>query len=259
MKIISIINQKGGVAKTTSAITIAVGLAKENKKVLLVDFDPQANATTGLGIDKLDLKYTVYDLLKADIFSAQYSNLKLSDVMISKFGVDILPTNIKMSRIESELGGFPGKENYLKDLLKTIKGYDYTIIDCPPTLSMLTHNALTAATDVYIPVKADYYSLEGIGDLLEEIHLIKKKINDKLNISGVFITMANTRTSLYKETRERLQKYFKDELFDTAIRTNEDINKAVGEGKTILYYKSSSNGAEDYKKLIKEIIKREKK
>ena len=112
---------------------------------------------------------------------------------------------------------------------------------------------------IYIPVKADYYSLEGIGDLLEEIHLIKKKINDKLNISGVFITMANTRTSLYKETRERLQKYFKDELFDTAIRTNEDINKAVGEGKTILDYKSSSNGAEDYNKLIKEIIKREKK
>lgn len=258
MKVIAMINQKGGVAKTISAINIAIGLGKRGKRVLLIDFDPQANTTTGIGIDKIELQHTIYDLLKRDDYP-QYRELKLENVIIKKFGIEILPTNIKMSRIETELGGFPGKENYLKDLLKKEMDYDYIIIDCPPTLSMITHNALVASDEVYVPVKADYYSIEGIADLLNEIDMIKRKLNENLKIGGVFMTMVNKRTSLYSETKEKLKKYFPNELFETSIRVNEDINKSVGEGKAVLDYKPKCNGSTDYLGLIDEIILREEK
>jgi len=258
MKKIAIINQKGGVAKTTSAINIAIGLGKKGKKVLLMDLDAQANTTTGLGIDKLELEYTVYDLLKREDYP-QYKDLKIEDVIIKKFNIDILPTNIKMSRIESELGGFPGKENYVKDLLKEEDGYDYVIFDCPPSLSMITHNALVAADEVYVPVKTDYYSIEGIADLLNEIEMIKRKLNFKLKIGGVFMTMVNKKTLLYSETKEKLEKYFSKELFQTSIRVNEEINKAVGKGKSVLDYNPKCNGSIDYMNLIDEIILREVK
>lgn len=258
MNVIAIVNQKGGVAKTTSSINIAVGLGKKGKKVLLIDFDPQANATTGLGIDKIELKYTVYDLIKKFDFP-QYKDLQFSEVVINKFGIDILPTNIKMSRIDTELGGFPGKENYLKDIIKTIPEYDYIIIDCPPSLSTLTHNALTVANDIYVPVKSDYYSIEGIADLLDEVSMIKRKLNDNLKLSGVFITMANTRTSLFNETREKLQRYFANEIFNTFIRNSEEVNKAPSEGKPVIEFNPKSTASIDYLSLVDEIIERNEK
>jgi chromosome partitioning protein len=258
MKIIAIVNQKGGVAKTTSSLNIAVGLGKKGKKVLLIDFDPQANATTGLGIDKIELEYTVYDLLKKFDYP-QFRDLEFEKVVISKMGIDILPTNIKMSRIDTELGGFPGKENYLKDIVKTLPGYDYIIIDCPPSLSTLTHNALTVATDIYVPVKADYYSIEGIADLLDEVSMIKRKLNEDLKISGVFITMANTRTTLFSETREKLQKYFPDEMFNTFIRSSEDVNKSPSEGKPVIEFNPKCTSSIDYLNLVDEIVERNDK
>ena len=189
----------------------------------------------------------------------EFKNLEIKDVIINKHGIDILPTNIKMSRIETELGGFPGKESYLKDLLKEVKGYDYCLIDCPPSLSMVTHNALTASDEIYVPVKADYYSIEGIADLLDEIDLIKRKLNENLKVGGVFMTMVNTRTSLFQGTKEMLNKYFKSIVFESYIRVNEDINKSVGDGKTVIDYKPSSNGAKDYLSLVDEIVLREEK
>ena len=258
MNIIAIVNQKGGVAKTTSSLNIAVGLGKKGKKVLLIDFDPQANATTGLGIDKIELEYTVYDLLKKFDYP-QFRELEFEKIVINKMGIDILPTNIKMSRIDTELGGFPGKENYLKDIVKTLPDYDYIIIDCPPSLSTLTHNALTVATNIYVPVKADYYSIEGIADLLDEVSMIKRKLNENLKVSGVFITMANTRTNLFNETREKLQKYFPEEMFNTFIRSSEDVNKSPSEGKPVIEFNPKSTSAMDYLDLVDEIIERNEK
>lgn len=256
MKIIAIVNQKGGVAKSTSALNIAVGLQKEGFKTLLIDFDPQGNITTGCGIDKIELEYTVYDLMKKFDFP-QYKHLSIDSVAIKKHGIDILPTNIRMSKIETELGGYPGKENYLKDVLEEAS-YDYVIIDCPPSLSMLTDNALTAATDVFVPVKADYYSIEGIADLLDQVDIIKRKLNKKLEVSGVFITMANKRTTLFKETHNNLKKYFMKEMFETFIRSSEEVNKAPGSGKPLLDFNSNCTASEDYKNLVKEIIERNK-
>jgi len=196
MKIISILNQKGGVAKTTSTQNIAAGLNLLGKKVLAIDFDPQGNLTSGFGLDKRNLDYTIYDLLKTKAFGA--NKLNFSDVVVKTDFADILPTNIKMSKINLELGGVPGKESLLKEILKDVYGYDYVLIDCPPSLDTLTFNALMASNEVYIPVQTEFYALEGLAQLLNTIQLIKESLNENLKIEGVLLTMYDSRTNLEK-------------------------------------------------------------
>ncbi len=255
MKAISILNQKGGVAKTTSAQNISYGLSKLGKKVLLIDLDPQGNLTSGVGIDKRALKYTVYDLMKDRAFGSQKINIE--DVIVEIEGVHVLPTNIKMSKINLELAGIPGKENILKEILKEIYGYDYVIIDCPPSLDNLTFNALIATQKVYIPVQTEFYALEGIVELLDTVDLINNRMNPDLEIGGVFATMVDFRIKLHNEVIGQLNDYFSDKMLKTCIRRNVKVTEASSHGINIFDYASRSNGAKDYKELCKEILKRE--
>ncbi|WP_319200235.1 ParA family protein [uncultured Ilyobacter sp.] len=255
MKVISILNQKGGVAKTTSAQNISFGLKKLGKKVLLIDFDPQGNLTSGVGIDKRGLENTIYDLMKDRAFGLQ--NLGLDDVMMNKEGVDVLPTNIKMSKVNLELGGVPGRENLLKEILKEVYGYDYVIIDCPPSLDNLTFNALIASQKVYIPVQTEFYALEGIVELMDTIDLITQRMNEELEIGGVFATMVDGRIKLHNEVIEQLKEFFGERMFNTTIRRNVKVTEASSYGVSIFDYASRSNGAKDYLGLCKEILKRE--
>lgn len=253
MKVISIVNQKGGVAKTTSTQHIGIALGRLGKKVLLIDFDPQGNLTSGLGINKSELKHTVYDLLKQEM---EGTELHVNDVIVNKFDVDILPANIVMSKAEKELGIYPGKEQFLKDIIQNVD-YDYVMIDCPPSLNILTDNALVASTDVYIPVAAEYYAIEGISFLIDEIEVIKRRLNPQLDMSGVFITKVDTRSNLEKDTRELLIKYFEKELFNTGIRYYVDVIKASADGVPVFDYNKKSNAGKDYMELAKEIVARE--
>lgn len=254
MKVIAIANQKGGVAKTTSTKNIGAGLSKLGKKVLLVDFDPQGNLSSGLGVDKRNLKYTVYDLLKTRAFPG--AEVSIDKVIIEKDGMKVLPTNIKMSKIDIELGGIPGKDNILKEILKETYEYDYVLIDCPPSLGTLTFNALTAADYVYIPVQAEYYALEGISELMDTVEMVKYRLNEDLKIGGVFATMVDTRINLHLEVMKELRKFFQEVMFSSFIRRNVKLSEAASYGKTIFEYDMKSNGAEDYMSLAKEIIER---
>lgn len=255
MKIISIVNQKGGVAKTTSTQNIAYGLSQLNKKVLVIDFDPQGNLTSGFGIDKRNLEKTIYDLLKSKAFPSEKA--KIEDVLIKKDKLDIIPTNIKMSKINIELGGIPGRDNLLKELLKELLFYDYILIDCPPSLDTLTFNALTASDEIFIPVQTEYYALEGIVELMDTIEVIKQRLNEKLRIGGVIATMVDTRIKLHNEIIEQLNNFFEKKMFTSYIRRNIKISEASSYGKTIFEYDNKSNGAIDYENLCKEIIERE--
>lgn len=255
MKIISILNQKGGVAKTTSAQNISYGLEKLGKKILLIDFDPQGNLTSGVGVDKRNLDYTVYDLMKDRAFGHQ--DINIEDVIINIEGVDILPTNIKMSKVNLELSGIPGKENILKEILKEIYGYDYVIIDCPPSLDNLTFNALIASHKVYIPVQTEFYALEGIVELMDTVELITKRMNPELEIGGVFATMVDARMKLHTEVISQLKDFFTEEMFKTPIRRNVKVTEASSHGRNIFAYAPKSNGAKDYFALCKEILERE--
>lgn len=255
MKAISILNQKGGVAKTTSAQNISYGLSKLGKKVLLIDLDPQGNLTSGVGIDKRALEYTVYDLMKDRAFGSQKINIE--DVIVDIEGVHVLPTNIKMSKINLELAGIPGKENILKEILKEIYGYDFVIIDCPPSLDNLTFNALIATQKVYIPVQTEFYALEGIVELLDTVDLINNRMNPDLEIGGVFATMVDSRIKLHNEVIGQLNNFFDDKMLKTRIRRNVKVTEASSHGTNIFDYASRSNGAKDYKELCKEILKRE--
>lgn len=255
MKIIAIVNQKGGVAKTTSTQNIGVGLSQLGKKVLIIDFDPQGNLTSGFGIDKRNLKYTIYDILKTRAFAG--AEISVEKVLIEKGGVSILPTNIKMSKINIEMGGVPGKDNILKEILKEIYGYDYVLIDCPPSLDTLTFNALTAAQKVYIPVQTEFYALEGITELMDTVELVKQRLNEDLEIGGVFATMVDKRINLHTEVISELQKFFQSKLLTTRVRRNVKVSEAASYGKSIFEYDIKSHGAQDYLKLSKEILERE--
>jgi chromosome partitioning protein len=254
MKIISIVNQKGGVAKTTSSQNIAKGLTQLGKRVMVIDLDPQGNLTSGFGIDKRALEHTAYDLIKDRAFSR--FELKLEDVLIRKEELDILPTNIRMSKVNIELGGIPGKDNILKEILKDVYNYDYVLIDCPPSLDTLTFNALTASNEVFIPVQTEYYALEGIVELMDTIDMIKLRLNENLKIGGVLATMVDSRVKLHLEIIEQLSSYFEDVMFKTPIRRNVKLSEASSHGSTVFSYAPKSNGSKDYLSLCKEIVER---
>ncbi|MBO4459941.1 MAG: ParA family protein [Clostridiales bacterium] len=253
MKVISLVNQKGGVGKTTTAVSLASYIGKKKKRVLLVDLDPQANATSGLGIEKSELENTTYDLL--------INECPVRDVIFesSAQNVDIIPTNINLAGAEVELVNAISRENILRSAIEEIKDdYDYIIIDCPPSLGLLTINALTASDGIIIPIQGEYYALEGLSQLVETINIVKKKLNPDIEIVGVVLTMFDMRTQLSKQVREEVEEYFKKKVFKTIIPRNVRLAEAPSHGLAISDYDKSSKGAKAYEALAAEVIKRTK-
>lgn len=247
--IIAVLNQKGGVGKTTTAINMGAYLAKSGKKVLLVDFDPQGNATSGLGFDKKNLGTTVYDVLfnPDEIAGA----IKESNTP----GLNVLPANAGLAAAEVELVDKSGREQFLKKILSGLE-YDFIIIDCPPALGLLTVNALAAADQLLIPVQAEYYALEGLGQLLDVMQRVRQGLNSELELLGVVVTMYDGRTSLSGQVYDELKKHFGDKVFKTIIPRNVRLAEAPSHGRPIAEHDKWSKGARSYKQFTKEVLSR---
>jgi chromosome partitioning protein len=248
-KTIAICNQKGGVGKTTTAINLGAYLALSGKRTLLIDIDPQGNGTSGLGINKHDLKISIYDLLieeidpKPIIIATGISNLSL------------LPSTISLTGAEVELVGVMGREYRLKKALLTLSTeYDFILIDCPPSLGLLTINALAAADSVLIPIQCEYYALEGLSQLVNTINLVKVNINSQLAIEGVLLTMADYRTNITNEVIAEARKFFKEKVYNTVIPRNVRLTEAPGFGKPIALYDKTSMGAQRYNEFTNELL-----
>jgi chromosome partitioning protein len=247
--ILCIANQKGGVGKTTSAINLAAALALANQHTLLIDCDPQGNATSGVGIDKTGLSETLYHGL---IGTAPSSQLIISTEIDC---LHIIPSRVELIGFEIEMIKSTSRETVLKSLIAEIKSkYDYIIIDCPPSLNLLTLNAMTAAHAILIPLQCEFYALEGLGQLLQTIKKIKSTLNPSLKIAGILLTMFDRRTNLSRQVAEDATKHFRDLVFNTIIPRNVRLGEAPSFGKPILLYDASSVGARSYKALAKEII-----
>ena len=251
MKVISITNQKGGVGKTTSAINIAYFIAKRGFRTLLVDFDPQGNATSGLGIDKNNLDFTMADVVSGEkqlgevIIETEFSKLKIA------------PSIPILANAEVELASAKGRFTRLKDALKTVEAdFDYVILDSPPSLSLLTVNGFIASDYLILPVQAEFYAMEGLGQLLESMKLVKKGMNPNLELLGVLPTMVDSRTTLGGQVLEEIKKFFPDKIFSNAIPRNIRLAEAPSHGVPIGVYDRFSKGARAYKAVSKEIIQR---
>ena len=251
-KVIAVTNQKGGVGKTTTSVNLSAALAYMGKKVLLVDIDPQANATQGIGVDRSSLSLTVYDAIT--------QSTPLKDIIISTDvkNLDIVPANIDLAGVEIELSQVKsGREQRIRNALETVKErYDFVIIDCPPALGLLNTNALTASDAVLKPVQCEYYALEGLTQLLNTILLTQKVFNEKLTIEGVLLTMLDSRTNLGIEVSQEVRKYFREKVYDVVIPRNIKLSEAPSEGLNIFDYDNTSEGAKAYAKLAKEVVKR---
>lgn len=246
-QVIAVTNQKGGVGKTTTTINVAYNLAKSGKRVLLVDLDPQGNATSGLSVSKNGA--TTRDVLSGK------AALEAAAVPTAYKNLAILPTDAELATLETEIASSKDRAIRLKKVLSEID-YDVVLIDCPPSLGLLTVNALTAAHSVIIPVQTEYYALEGLGQLLETMKLVRQALNPKLAILGVVMTMHNTRTTLSSQVEEQLRANFKDRLFQTAVPRNIRVAEAPSHGKPVGEYDKWSKGARAYKQLTKEITER---
>ena len=248
-RIIAIVNQKGGVGKTTTAVNLAACLAKTGKKVLLVDIDPQGNSTSGLGIDKRRCEKTVYDCL---INEEKMENVSMNT---DYENLSVCPSNLDLSGAEIELISVMGRENRLKEsLLSAREIFDYIIIDAPPSLGLITINTLTAADSVIIPVQCEFYALEGVSQLIETIKRIKKALNPNLYIQGIVMTMYDARTNLAMQVVDEVKRFFPGKVYKTIIPRNVRISEAPGFGKPVIYYDESSKGAEAYTELALELI-----
>lgn len=247
--IMCIANQKGGVGKTTTAINLSAALAVSEKKILLVDCDPQANATTGTGLDKAAIDKTLYHGM---IGGATVKSLIVdSDIDALK----IIPSRVELTGFEVEMMSNPERETVLRNLLaETRNSFEYIIIDCPPSISLLTVNAMTAADSLLIPIQCEFYALEGLGQLLQTVKRIKHILNPKLKIAGILLTMFDKRTNLSHQVVEDTRKYFKDLVFKTVVPRNVRLGEAPSFGKPILLYDATSTGAKSYFDLAKEII-----
>lgn len=248
-KIFAICNQKGGTGKTTSAINLATYLALIGKRVLLVDLDPQANATSGLGINRHDIKQSTYHIILEEL------DIKEIFQVTAVKNLYLAPSNLDLTGAEVELVGALGREHRLKKALLKEKGnFDFIIIDSPPSLGLLTINALCAAESVLIPVQCEYYALEGLTQLLNTIKLVKDNLNPKLAIEGMILTMADFRTNLTKEVIQEARGYFKEKVYDTVIPRSIRLSEAPSFGKPIALYDKNSIGAQKYEELTQEIL-----
>lgn len=250
-KIISIINQKGGVGKSTTALNLSFVLGSLGKQVLLVDLDPQGNATSGLGIEKRDLHHSTYDVLLND--------LPVTDAILPDIaeGLDLLPATIDLAGAEVELVSAISRENRLKDSLGVLRGkYDYIFVDCPPSLGLLTVNGLVAADSLLIPIQSEFYALEGVTKLLDSMKLVKSRLNPGLDVFGVLITMYDGRTTLSKQVAQEVRNYFGKDVFETVIPRTVKLSEAPSYGMSIEEYDPSGKGALAYRDLAKEVIAR---
>ena len=250
-RIIAIANQKGGVGKTTTAINLAAALAEAGQRVLGIDFDPQGNLSSGIGIEKESIKNSVYDLLINGVDF--YSVLQETEIM----NLDVLPTNVNLAGAEIELQDEANRDTKLKEKIEAIRAnYDFIIVDCPPSLSLLTINALTAADSVLIPIQCEYYALEGLGQMVKTINLIRKKLNKKLTIEGVVFTMYDARTNLSQQVVESVKETLDEYIYNAVIPRNVRLAEAPSYGKPITEYDTRSSGAESYRMLAAEVISR---
>ena len=248
-KIIAIANQKGGVGKTTTAINLSSALANQGKKVLLIDCDPQGNATSGFGIDKLNVENTVYELILGD---CTVKDCIIKDV---RKNLSLIPSNVNLAGADIELIGKEKKEFILKDEIDwVIKDYDYIMIDCPPSLNTLTVNAMVASSTVLVPIQCEYYALEGISQLIYAINLVRERLNPVLNIEGVVFTMFDTRTNLSQQVVNNVKENLSQYVFETVIPRNIRLAEAPSYGEPITEYDPKSAGAEAYQKLAKEVV-----
>jgi chromosome partitioning protein len=248
-RIISVCNQKGGTGKTTSSVNISAYLALAQKKVLLIDLDPQGNATSGLGIDKGSIESSIYDALLEDTGIAE------TIIQTAMPNLFLVPSHLDLTGAEVELVGIMGREFRLKKALDKIKeGFDYIIIDCPPSLGLLTLNALTACDSVLIPMQCEYYALEGLSQLARTMDLVKDNLNTGLEIEGVLLTMADYRTKLTNEVINEAREYFKHKVYQTVIPRNIRLSEAPGFGKPIALYDRNSIGAQKYQELCREML-----
>ena len=253
MRIIAIANQKGGVGKTTTAVNLGASLAVAGRSVLLVDIDPQGNATSGVGIDRTRLTRCIYDLLLGE--ASEDEVLMITQVP----GLDLIPATINLAGAEIEMVNMENREKLLRVVLQALRHrYDYILIDCPPSLGLLTLNALTAAANVLIPLQCEYYALEGLGQLLHTIKLVKERLNPSLELEGVLLTMFDARTNLAIQVVDEAKNYFGDKVFRAVIPRNVRLSEAPSYGKPVLFYDAKSRGSLLYQEVAQELIENEK-
>ena len=251
-RVIAVANQKGGVGKTTTAINLSACLAEKGQKVLAIDMDPQGNMTSGLGIDKDEVEKNIYDLMIGQVGVEEVLQKEAIE------NLDIIPTSIDLSAAEIELIGVDDKEFIIRNAIAPIKdNYDYIIIDCPPSLSMLTINAMTTADSVLVPIQCEYYALEGLSQLIHTVELVKERLNPILKIEGVVFTMYDARTNLSLQVVENVKENLDQNIYKTIIPRNVRLAEAPSYGKPINLYDSRSTGAESYRLLAEEVISRE--
>ena len=252
-KVIAIANQKGGVGKTTTAVNLASALGRSGKKVLMIDIDPQGNATSGLGVNKREIEVSTYNLMIADA--------KIEDVLIDTGykNLDLLPSNMSLAGVEIELVEMPERVYRLKQALISIKeNYDYIFIDCPPSLGLITLNGLALANSLLVPIQCEYYALEGLSQLVSTVRQVKRMYNPDIEFEGVLLTMFDSRLNLTAQVLSEVKRHFPDKVYKTVIPRNVRLSEAPSYGQPIQYYEEGSKGAQAYDDLAKEFLKKQK-